>query len=89
MFDVPTKFYEKSKSTVRNKQENSTLFGNGLMAWARCASEGAVSVIAPPLPLLLVRNGMSGSARGGAEHLARIHGTEEDKVSEHSFLALC
>lgn len=26
------------------------------------------------------RNGMSGSARGGAEHLARIHGTEEDKV---------
>lgn len=23
---------------------------------------------------------MSGSARGGAEHLARIHGTEEDKV---------
>lgn len=28
-----------------------------------------------------VRNGMSGSARGGAEHLARIHGTEEDKVN--------
>lgn len=26
------------------------------------------------------RNGMSGAARGGAEHLARIHGTEEDKV---------
>ena len=23
---------------------------------------------------------MSGAARGGAEHLARIHGTEEDKV---------
>lgn len=23
---------------------------------------------------------MSGAAKGGAEHLARIHGTEEDKV---------
>lgn len=29
---------------------------------------------------LYLRNGMSGAARGGAEHLARIHGTEEDKV---------
>lgn len=32
------------------------------------------------------RNGMSGSARGGAEHLARIHGTEEDKVCTYMLL---
>lgn len=45
----------------------------------------SLSAISPPAyshatMYLYSRNGMSGAARGGAEHLARIHGTEEDKV---------